>query len=384
MSNTEIANLYKAVIDEVISDSRQDFEDSAIDESTLQDLRAIWMEKLANTKVANFSWAAENDAEANAEADHIDQQQQVPSGNNNSNTITNNSNNSNNPNENSSNGTAGTNNVENTQPSAAQVKPEQFENDLSNSLSYPQTSQQQQSGVGLQFPTTSEQEGPGLVLPGSQRINQADGAQDFTFDVELPSTVAQDLLSQIQQQELKKKKKALLKNIRKQQRVINQADGANGDDDDDDDDDNDDYFEEQKVSTENAEPQYVDDGEFPTVQSEEMEAAADGVDQGSEDAKRSVENEDPETETGSRQVVDWPDFWCEKECRETYLLYEGCKRQGELIGESCVCSAHFRYKMDKCRADGCGHYYDRSPDWQKLMEKYEEECRDKGDDFVDY
>ncbi|CAM9021369.1 unnamed protein product [Wickerhamomyces anomalus] len=44
MSNTEAS-----IIDDVINDSRQDFEDSGIDEATLQDLRT--------TRVANFSWA---------------------------------------------------------------------------------------------------------------------------------------------------------------------------------------------------------------------------------------------------------------------------------------------------------------------------------------
>lgn len=56
MSNYEAGKLYEAVIDEVITDSRQDFEDSGIDESTLQELKRLWCEKLSQVKVCNFAW----------------------------------------------------------------------------------------------------------------------------------------------------------------------------------------------------------------------------------------------------------------------------------------------------------------------------------------
>lgn len=88
--------------------------------------------------------------------------------------------------------------------------------------------------------------------------------------------------------------------------------------------------------------------------------------------------------SGESQAIQWPDKWCEKECRETYLLYEGCKKQQQLIGETCVCSAHFRYKVNKCQADGCENFYEKSEYWQEIIEAYVEECKDKGDDFVDY
>lgn len=93
---------------------------------------------------------------------------------------------------------------------------------------------------------------------------------------------------------------------------------------------------------------------------------------------------EPETEPKKQSNGQWPDFWCKKECHETYLLYEGCTKQGELIDESCVCSAHFRYKIDKCRSDGCEDYFSRTPYYQKLIGEYLEECKGKGDDFVDY
>lgn len=56
MSNTEASKLYEAVIEEVISDSRQDFENSGIDETTLQELKRIWREKLSAAAVARFAW----------------------------------------------------------------------------------------------------------------------------------------------------------------------------------------------------------------------------------------------------------------------------------------------------------------------------------------
>ena len=54
MSNVEASKLYETIIDEVINDSRQDFEDLGIDETVLQELRRIWCEKLSQTHVAHF------------------------------------------------------------------------------------------------------------------------------------------------------------------------------------------------------------------------------------------------------------------------------------------------------------------------------------------
>jgi transcription initiation factor TFIIA large subunit len=57
MSNFEAGKLYEQIINDVINESRQDFENSGIDEATLQDLRTIWRDNLTAAKVANFSWA---------------------------------------------------------------------------------------------------------------------------------------------------------------------------------------------------------------------------------------------------------------------------------------------------------------------------------------
>lgn len=65
MSNTGCASLYTNIIEEVILESRQDFENAGIDEQTLQDLRNIWRQRLLATKVATFPWASEIDPEIN-------------------------------------------------------------------------------------------------------------------------------------------------------------------------------------------------------------------------------------------------------------------------------------------------------------------------------
>lgn len=78
MSNFEAIKLYEAVIEEVISDSRQDFEDSGIDESTLQDLRKIWCQKLSLSGIAKFSWDEEAQREEEELARQQQQQQQPP------------------------------------------------------------------------------------------------------------------------------------------------------------------------------------------------------------------------------------------------------------------------------------------------------------------
>lgn len=56
MSNVETSKLYEAIIEEVINDSREDFENNGVDEFTLQELKKIWQEKLSQAAVAKFSW----------------------------------------------------------------------------------------------------------------------------------------------------------------------------------------------------------------------------------------------------------------------------------------------------------------------------------------
>ncbi|KAL6451886.1 toa1 Transcription initiation factor IIA large subunit [Candida maltosa Xu316] len=67
MSNIETSKLYESVIEDVINDSRQDFENSGIDESTLQELKKLWQEKLTIAGVSNFSWEKEDEEEEEQE-----------------------------------------------------------------------------------------------------------------------------------------------------------------------------------------------------------------------------------------------------------------------------------------------------------------------------
>ncbi|ODQ80845.1 hypothetical protein BABINDRAFT_7528 [Babjeviella inositovora NRRL Y-12698] len=71
MSAAEAAKLYESIIDDVINESRQDFEDSGIDEATLQELMQIWREKLSGTGVGQFSWDPRPDPEEAAAAEQI-------------------------------------------------------------------------------------------------------------------------------------------------------------------------------------------------------------------------------------------------------------------------------------------------------------------------
>lgn len=61
MSNKACADLYTSIIEDVIVESRQDFENAGIDEQTLQDLREIWRQKLLASRVATFPWAEQED-----------------------------------------------------------------------------------------------------------------------------------------------------------------------------------------------------------------------------------------------------------------------------------------------------------------------------------
>lgn len=61
MSNKVCVELYTNIIEDVIVESRQDFENAGIDEQTLQDLKAIWQQKLLASKVASFPWAETED-----------------------------------------------------------------------------------------------------------------------------------------------------------------------------------------------------------------------------------------------------------------------------------------------------------------------------------
>ncbi|CDO95239.1 unnamed protein product [Kluyveromyces dobzhanskii CBS 2104] len=68
MSNIEASKVYETVLETVINDVRQEFEDSGVDEQTLQDLKRIWQMKLSESKAATFIWDPENTTSATSAA----------------------------------------------------------------------------------------------------------------------------------------------------------------------------------------------------------------------------------------------------------------------------------------------------------------------------
>ena len=225
MSNIEASKLYETIVEDVITDSRQDFENMGIDESTLQELRKIWCEKLSQTQVCKFSWDEEEDDDEEEEGkgeevadsardnaidggnNGLDSENQLPpvttgdsavsvpepGVNNSSSTVAVND-----------NGTA--------------------ENGSNDALSY-------NNNLGIELPSlpkTELQQDGELVLP---QINQADG----TFELVIHSNNGREMMEKLLQDKIqnsqKKKKKgengALLR-----RRTFHQVDGALDDDDD--------------------------------------------------------------------------------------------------------------------------------------------------------
>lgn len=56
MSNLEASKVYELIVESVVNEVREDFENAGIDEQTLQDLKRVWQIKLSETQVTKFSW----------------------------------------------------------------------------------------------------------------------------------------------------------------------------------------------------------------------------------------------------------------------------------------------------------------------------------------
>ncbi|KAI9255045.1 transcription factor IIA, alpha/beta subunit-domain-containing protein [Phascolomyces articulosus] len=76
MSNAIVSNVYRYVIDEVISQVRGEFEDMGIDEAVLQELQRSWEAKVARSRVANFGFSDEAYYDEDGEEQPQQQQQQ--------------------------------------------------------------------------------------------------------------------------------------------------------------------------------------------------------------------------------------------------------------------------------------------------------------------
>lgn len=196
MSNVEASKLYEAIIEEVISDSRQDFEDSGIDESTLQDLRKIWCEKLSQSGVSRFTWDEEQIHKYEIDNNPLPQQADDP--------------------------TSGV--LEGSTLPLDTGSVLELPNIQSDSqLSYNTTGLSSTNASDIQIPNIDPtpkdeyDDNTGLMLP---RINQADGTFEFTMQTEQAGSI----MSKLKNREASRKK------------VINQADGNDDDDNDDDDD----------------------------------------------------------------------------------------------------------------------------------------------------
>ncbi|KAM0749054.1 TFIIA-domain-containing protein [Meredithblackwellia eburnea MCA 4105] len=55
MSNRVVPNVYRTVISEVIENVRQDFDEVGVEEAVLQELLRLWEDKVATSRVADFS-----------------------------------------------------------------------------------------------------------------------------------------------------------------------------------------------------------------------------------------------------------------------------------------------------------------------------------------
>ncbi|GMG39205.1 unnamed protein product [Ambrosiozyma monospora] len=211
MSNKECADLYERIINDVIQESRQDFEDSGIDEQTLMDLRKLWRERLSKTKVATFSWDNVEEDEDDNSSDDLPLAQHHAQTMMNSQQFANLG----------GNGGAGSND---TSADIGGV----------HGLHLPQSD--------LALPTTAtiggdEDSKPahgGIVLPGGSTISQSDGPipiQEIEFEIDSRSELGQQLMKQMQTQQ--KKKKKLMRLIPTQSQVDGPFDDLESDEDDD-------------------------------------------------------------------------------------------------------------------------------------------------------
>lgn len=188
MSNVETAKLYESIINEVISDSRQDFEDSGIDESTLQDLKRIWCEKLTQAGVAKFLWDDEEQQRHAPIMEHVGAPSSVASG------------------------------IPNLHNTHTNLVGNGLGLEFPNVHTYHNSVAHDSDGAsGLELPALKQEyeDSNGLILP---RVGQSDGSFEFTMYTDNGAEFVRKMKSQ-----------------RQKKKVVGQADGGNDDDDDDDD-----------------------------------------------------------------------------------------------------------------------------------------------------
>ncbi|KAK6464194.1 hypothetical protein DFJ63DRAFT_65990 [Scheffersomyces coipomensis] len=196
MSNFEARKLYENIVEDVINESRQDFENSGIDESTLQELRRIWCEKLSQTQVAKFSWDDEDNMPSSSVAVADDG---VPTGDSHA------------PSD-----LGGDGGEYALGEGSSGIEMSAIQNGV---LTYPTVQHGLEAEVPSKNENTDVDNGTGLLLPN---IGQSDGAFEFTVYTDDAKQFMKDLKA---------------KNNGKKVKKIDQGDGNFGDDDDEDDDD---------------------------------------------------------------------------------------------------------------------------------------------------
>ncbi|KAG5368892.1 Transcription initiation factor IIA large subunit [Yarrowia sp. C11] len=143
MSNQIVGNIYQTVIDAVINECRDDFQENGIDEMTLQELKEGWQTKLSSLQVAQMPWDSIPEPEAN---EQLMYQQPPPIGG----------------------GPQQPGQVQ--QPGGISVPGQQQQHQQQQ----PQVVAPNDGGYGG-MPSLHTPQQPGLVLPGSHQGNQGNG-----------------------------------------------------------------------------------------------------------------------------------------------------------------------------------------------------------------
>ncbi|OUM55429.1 hypothetical protein BVG19_g4966 [[Candida] boidinii] len=239
MSNIEVAQLYEKIIEDVIQESRQDFEDSGIDEQTLQDLRNLWRQKLSQTSVAAFTWDTNDDDDDDSSSSKA-----------------------------TSSATAATSNTDTSAPSVSSIStglqvPSSSSNTVAGAKSEP-------SELAVPKPKAEDDASSSIVLPGGARIGQSDGGNNDIIEFEISMS------------DLKKNKKLMkkFKNLKNSNlnKKINQSDGPSDfldDDDIDDDDDDDDEVDMNGNNNSNAQEDEDEDDDDLGMDSDEINSDLD-------------------------------------------------------------------------------------------------------------
>ncbi|ODV92430.1 hypothetical protein CANCADRAFT_30588 [Tortispora caseinolytica NRRL Y-17796] len=155
MSHQLVGSLYRKVIDDVINESRLDFEEAGIDEGTLRELQTLWQQRMSALRVARFPWdPVPENTTVIADGDLFESGGDV--------------------------GLAGDTDLAANRAMAAMRAARQIQKYAQDSDQKLGTSSADQSirGIMKQSGLGEEESGSGLVLPGGGKTTQVDGTYD--------------------------------------------------------------------------------------------------------------------------------------------------------------------------------------------------------------